>query len=64
MAIEFKLCENSKGEKTHIIIDNKYEIRKDGKVYSVHFSNKELFEYPSYLDNKEIKDVINALWRS
>jgi hypothetical protein len=64
MAIYFKLCENSKGEYTHILIDDKYEIRKDGKIYSAKFVNKELFEYPDYLNNRKIKQLINALWKS
>jgi len=64
MAIYLKLCENSKGEFTHILVDEKYEIRKDGRIYSANFFNKELFEYPEYLNNGKIKKVIEALWKS
>lgn len=64
MAIYLKLCENSKGEYTHVIINDKYEIRKDGRIYSAHFKNKELIEYPDYINNRKIKQVIEALWKS
>jgi hypothetical protein len=45
-------------------VEDKYEIRPDGKVYSPKFINKELSDYPSDLLNKDIKSLMYALWKS
>jgi hypothetical protein len=63
MAITIKILK--KGEITSsIVIDDLYEIRGlDGKVYNVKFVNKELIDYPSYIDSNDIKNLIKAIWK-
>lgn len=64
MALYIKLCTNFKGEYTHIIVNDKYELRKDGKVYLTNYFNKEILEYPDYIKNREIKQLCKILWKS
>lgn len=64
MPTTIKLIKNEDGVVTSFIVEDKYEIRPDGKVYSPKFINKELSDYPSDLLNKDIKSLINALWKS
>jgi hypothetical protein len=64
MPTTIKLIKNEDGVVTSFIIEDKYEIRPDGKVYSPKFINKELSDYPSDLLNKDIKSLIYALWKS
>jgi hypothetical protein len=64
MATTIKLIKNEDGVVTSFIIDDKYEIKPDGKVYSPNFSHNELSDYPSDLLNKDINSLINALWKS
>jgi hypothetical protein len=59
-----KLIKNTDGVVTSFIIDDKYEIRPNGKVYSPKFIDKELSEYPSDLINKDIKSLMQSLWKS
>lgn len=62
--IDLKLCTDSKGEYTHILLNDKYELRRDGKVYDPRFKDKRLFDYPSFIDNDKIQNVLRALWVS
>jgi hypothetical protein len=64
MPTTIKLIKNEDGVVTSFIVEDKYEIRPDGKVYSPKFINKELSDYPSDLLNKDIKSLIYALWKS
>ena len=64
MPTTIELIKNEDGVVTSFIIEDKYEIRPDGKVYSPKFINKELSDYPSDLLNKDIKSLIYALWKS
>jgi len=65
MAMTFELKRNEEGEITHIIIDGKYEVRgRDGKVYNPRFANVEMTEYPDYLKEKQVKQIINSVWKS
>jgi hypothetical protein len=59
-----KLIKNQDEVVTSFIVDEKYEIRPDGKVYSPKFINKQLSDYPSDLLNKDIKSLMKALWKS
>jgi hypothetical protein len=64
MPTTIKLIKNQDGVVTSFVVEDKYEIRPDGKVYSPKFINKELSDYPSDLLNKDIKSLIYALWKS
>ena len=64
MPTTIKLIKNQDGVVTSFVVEDKYEIRPDGKVYSPKFINKELSDYPSDLLNKDIKSLMNALWKS
>lgn len=64
MATTIKLIKKQDEVVTSFIVDEKYEIRPDGKVYSPKFINKQLSDYPSDLLNKDIKSLMNALWKS
>lgn len=64
MPTTIKLIKNEDGVVTSFIIEDKYEVRPDGKVYSPKFINKELSDYPSDLLNKDIKSLMKALWKS
>lgn len=64
MPTTIKLIKNVDGVVTSFIVEDKYEIRPDGKVYSPKFINKQLSDYPTDLLNKDIKSLINALWKS
>ena len=64
MATTIKLNKNTQGIVTSFTIDDKYEVKPDGKVYSPKFFHKELSDYPTDLFNKEIKSLIKALWKS
>jgi hypothetical protein len=64
MPTTIKIIKNEDGVVTSFIVEDKYEIRPDGKVYSPKFINKELSDYPSDLLNKDIKSLMNALWKS
>ena len=64
MATTIKLIKNQDSVVTSFIVDEKYEIRPDGKVYSPKFINKQLSDYPSDLLNKDIKSLMKALWKS
>lgn len=59
-----KLIKNNDGVVTSFVIDDKYEIRPNGKVYSPKFFDKQLSDYPSDLINKDIKNLIRSLWKS
>lgn len=64
MPTTIKLIRNIDGIITSFVIDDKYEIRPNGKVYSPKFINKEISEYPADLLNKDIKSLMKALWKS
>ena len=64
MATTIKLIKNQDSVVTSFIIDEKYEIRPNGKVYSPKFINKQLSDYPSDLLNKDIKSLMKSLWKS
>jgi hypothetical protein len=64
MPTTIKLIKNEDGVVTSFVVEDKYEIRPDGKVYSPKFINKEYSDYPSDLLNKDIKSLMNALWKS
>ena len=64
MATTIRLNKNTQGIVTSFTIDDKYEVKPDGKVYSPKFFHKELSDYPTDLFNKEIKSLIKALWKS
>lgn len=64
MPTTIKLIKNENGVVTSFIIEDKYEVRPDGKVYSPNFINKQLSDYPSDLLNKDIKSLMKALWKS
>jgi hypothetical protein len=64
MPTTIKLIKNQDGVVTSFVVEDKYEIRPDGKVYSPKFINKELSDYPSDLLNKDIKSLMYALWKS
>lgn len=64
MPTTIKLIKNEDGVVTSFIVEDKYEIRPDGKVYSPKFINKQLSDYPTDLLNKDIKSLMNALWKS
>ena len=51
-------------EPKSIIVNEKYEIKKDGIVYDIHYANKPLKEYPSWLDEPQIKKLIKTLWNN
>ena len=59
-----KLIKNTDGIVTSFIIDDKYEIRPNGKAYSPKFIDKDLSDYPSDLINKDIKSLMKSLWKS
>ena len=63
MAKLIKLIKNEDEIVTSFIIDEKYEIRPDGNVYSPKFLNKRLTDYPTNLIDKDIKSLIKALWK-
>lgn len=64
MATLIKLIKNEDGIVTAFIVDEKYEIRPDGNVYSPKFFNKRLSEYPNNLIDKDIKSLMKALWKN
>ena len=64
MPTTIKLIKNQDGVVTSFVVEDKYEIRPDGKVYSPKFINKQLSDYPSDLLNKDIKSLMYALWKS
>ncbi len=64
MPTTIKLIKNTDGIVTSFVIDEKYEVRPNGKVYSPKFINKEMSEYPADLLNKDIKSLMKALWKS
>ena len=64
MATTIKLIKNQDSVVTSFIIDEKYEIRPNGKVYSPKFFNKELSVYPSDIFSNDIKSLMKALWKS
>jgi hypothetical protein len=64
MPTTIKLIKNDDGIVTSFIIDDKYEVRPNGKVYSPKFLNKEISDYPTDLLNKDIKNLMKALWKS
>jgi hypothetical protein len=64
MTTTIKLIRNTDGIVTSFIIDDKYEVKPDGKVYSPKFFHKELSEYPKDLFNKDIKSLMKVLWKS
>ena len=65
MAMTFELKRNADGIVTRIIIDGEYEVRgKDGKVYNPRFANVEMTDYPPYLKEKQVKQMIDAVWKS
>lgn len=64
MATTIKFIKNGQGIVTSFTIDDKYDVKPDGKVYSPKFFHQELSDYPADLFNKEIKSLIKALWKS
>ena len=64
MATTIKLIKNQDSVVTSFIIDEKYEIRPNGKVYSPKFLNQELSVYPSDLLSNDIKSLMKSLWKS
>jgi hypothetical protein len=64
MPTTIKLIKNQDGIVTSFIIEDKYEVKPDGKVYSPKFINKELSDYPADLLNKDIQSLMKALWKS
>jgi hypothetical protein len=64
MPTTIKLIKNTDGIVTSFVIDDKYEIKPDGKVYSPKFFHKEISDYPSDLFNKDIKSLMKSLWKS
>jgi hypothetical protein len=47
-----------------VIINKIYEIKKDGKVYDIHYANKEVKNYPKWLDEPTMKKLIKHLWNN
>jgi hypothetical protein len=65
MATTIKLNKNTQGIVTSIVINDKYEVKSDGKVYSPKFFHSELKHYPSEeVFTKEVKLLIKTLWKS
>jgi hypothetical protein len=64
MATTIKFTKNAQGIVTSFTIDDKYEVKPDGKVYSPKFFNKELSEYPAEIFSKEVKSLMKTLWKS
>jgi len=64
MATLIKLIKNEDGIVISFIVDDKYEIRPDGNVYSPKFFNKRLNDYPTDLIDKDIKSLMKALWKN
>lgn len=65
MATTIKLNRNAQGIVTWIIVDDKYKIKPDGKVYSPKFFHQELKEYPSdEVFSKEVKSLMKSIWKS
>ena len=66
MATTIRLNKNGQGIITSITIDDKYEVKPDGKVYSPKFFHQELKEYPSdEIFTKEVKSLMKSLsWKS
>lgn len=65
MATTIKLNKNAQGIVTSFTINEKYEVKPDGKVYSPKFFHQELKEYPSdEVFTKEVKSLIKSVWKS
>lgn len=65
MSTTIKLNKNAQGIVTSIIINGKYEVKSDGKVYSPKFFHSELKEYPSdEVFTKEVKSLMKSIWKS
>jgi len=47
-----------------IIVNEVYEIRKDGKVYDIHYANMPIKDYPKWLDEPNMKKLIKSLWNN
>jgi hypothetical protein len=65
MATTIKLNKNAQGIVTSFTINDKYEVKPDGKVYSPKFFHQELKEYPSdEVFTKEVKSLMKSIWKS
>jgi hypothetical protein len=64
MPTTIRFNRNTQGIVTSFTIDDKYEVKPNGKVYSPKFFDKELTHYPNEILNKDIKALIKALWKS
>ena len=65
MATTIKLNKNAQGIVTSFTINDKYEVKPDGKVYSPKFFHQELKEYPSdEVFTKEVKSLMKSVWKS
>lgn len=62
--LDLKLCTDSNGKYTHIIINEIYEIRRNMNVYDPRLKNKRIYDYPSFIDSNQIQNVLRALWLS
>ena len=47
---------------TSVIVNDKYEMRGDDKVYDVRFSDKELKDYPSWLKEPQMIELIGGVF--
>lgn len=45
-----------------VIVNDKYEIRGDGKVYDVRFSDKEMKDFPSWLKTPQMVELISGVF--
>jgi len=45
-----------------VIVNDKYEMRGDGKVYDVKYADKEMKDYPSWLKEPQMVELINGVF--
>ena len=63
--INIKICRHINGSISHIIFDERYEIRdSDGIVYDSRFNSVKCKEYPDYINDDNIQDLIKAIWKN
>jgi len=47
-----------------VIVNDKYEFRGDKKVYDVRYKDKELIDYPKWLKEPQMMELIKSIWKS
>jgi len=47
-----------------IIVNDKYEFKGDKKIYDVRFKHQELTDYPKWLVEPQMIELLENIWKS